>query len=142
MLLYRRLTERTRAFHCRNCTANLRTNIVDFRGFDSSIILILRLGIFVPIGDFPEDLSQAILAGIMLVGKLGVLLEISNSMNPFPSVVHTDTNKLKPIIGFVEPTNLDEDSNRVPPTSHHREHACHRKPAANGACGTSTLDIT
>ena len=39
---------------------------------DSSIILILRGGIPRPIGDFPEILSQAILVGIMLVGRLGV----------------------------------------------------------------------
>ena len=37
-------------------TANLRTNIVDFRGFDSSTILILRGGILISIGDFPEML--------------------------------------------------------------------------------------
>ena len=36
---------------------NLPTNIVDFRGFDSSIIVILRGGILRPIGDFPESLS-------------------------------------------------------------------------------------
>ena len=53
-------------------TANLRTSIMDFRGFDSSIILILRGGILMSIGDFLEDLSQAILVGIMLVGRLGV----------------------------------------------------------------------
>ena len=53
-------------------TANLRTNIMDFRGFDSSIILIVRGGIPRPIGDSPESLSQAILEGIMLVGRLGV----------------------------------------------------------------------
>ena len=53
-------------------TANLRTNIMDFRGFDSSIILILRGGILVSIGDFPESLSQAMLVGLMLVGKPGV----------------------------------------------------------------------
>ena len=41
------------------CTANLPTNIVDFRGFDSSIILIQRGGILRPIGDLPESLSQA-----------------------------------------------------------------------------------
>ena len=52
--------------------ANLRTNIMDFRGFDSSIILIIVGGILMSIGDFPESLSQAILAGIMLVGRLGV----------------------------------------------------------------------
>ena len=36
---------------------------MDFRGFDSSIILILRGGIPRPIGDFPESLSQAMLVG-------------------------------------------------------------------------------
>ena len=53
-------------------TANLRTNIMDFRGFDSSRILILSGGILMPIGDFPESFCQAILVGIMLVGRLGV----------------------------------------------------------------------
>ena len=53
-------------------TANLRTNIMDFRGIDSSIILIVRGRILMSIGDFPESLSQAILVGIMLVGRLGV----------------------------------------------------------------------
>ena len=36
-------------------TANLRTNIMDFRGFHSSLIFILRDGIPRPIGDFPES---------------------------------------------------------------------------------------
>ena len=45
---------------------------MDFRGFDSSIILILRGGLPRPIGDFPESSSQAMLVGTMLVGKLGV----------------------------------------------------------------------
>ena len=53
-------------------TANLRTNIMDFRGFDSSTIFSLRDGILMSIGDFPESLSQAILVGIMLVRRLGV----------------------------------------------------------------------
>ena len=53
-------------------TAILRTNIMDFSGFDSSIILIIRGGTRMSIGDFPESLSQAILVGIMLVGRLGV----------------------------------------------------------------------
>ena len=53
-------------------TANLRTNIMDFRGFDLSIILILRGGIPRPIGISPESLSQAILVGVMLAGGLGV----------------------------------------------------------------------
>ena len=53
-------------------TPNLYANIVDFGGFDSSTILIWRGGISRPIGDFPESLRQAMLVGIMLVGKLGV----------------------------------------------------------------------
>ena len=50
----------------------LPTNIVDFRGFDSSIILILRGGILTCIGNIPESLSQAMLVGVMLVEGLGV----------------------------------------------------------------------
>ena len=52
--------------------ANLPTNIVDFGGFASSIMLCLRGGILMSIGDFPEDSSQAMLVGIMSVGRLGV----------------------------------------------------------------------
>ena len=55
-------------------TANLRPKILDFKGFDSSIILILRGGLFVSVGNFPEIRSQTILAGIILVGRLGVHL--------------------------------------------------------------------
>ena len=62
--------------------ANLRTNIVDFRGFDSSIILILRGGILRPIGNLPESLSQAILVGIMLVGGLGVYEQFPDHPDP------------------------------------------------------------
>ena len=53
-------------------TASLRTKILDFGGFDAGRILILRGGIPRPIGNFLESLSQAILAGILLVGRLGV----------------------------------------------------------------------
>ena len=52
--------------------ANLRTKILAFRGFDASRILSWRVGIPKPIGNFPEDLSQAILVGIILVGRLGL----------------------------------------------------------------------
>ena len=44
-------------------TANLRTKILDFRGFDSCIVLILGGGIPRPTGNSLESLSQAILAG-------------------------------------------------------------------------------
>ena len=58
---------------CRPCyTANLPTNMMDFRGLDSSIILSLRGGIPRPIGNFPESATQAMLVGIMSVGRLGV----------------------------------------------------------------------
>ena len=46
--------------------------LVDFRGFYSSIILDLRGGLLMSIGDFPESLSQAMLVGIVSVGRLGV----------------------------------------------------------------------
>ena len=59
------------------CTAtpNLPTNIVDFRAFDSSTILTLRGGVLMSIRDFPESLTQAMLLGIVLVGRLGVQLQ-------------------------------------------------------------------
>ena len=53
--------------------ANPPTNIVDFSGFDSSIILIVRGGIPRTIGDLLESLSQAMLVGTILVGRLGVM---------------------------------------------------------------------
>ena len=56
------------------CTANLRTKIMDFTGFDSSIILIIRGGIHMSIRISPEVLSQRILAGVILVGRLDVVV--------------------------------------------------------------------
>ena len=53
-------------------TPNLPTKIVDFRGFDSSVILNFRGGMLMSIGNFPESLIQAMLVGIMLVGRLDV----------------------------------------------------------------------
>ena len=53
-------------------TANPHTKILDFRGSYSSRILIVRGGILLSIRNFPESLSQAILAGRFLVGRLGV----------------------------------------------------------------------
>ena len=52
--------------------ANLRTKILDFRGFHSSRILISRGGTLMSLGNLPESLSQRILVGIILVGRLGV----------------------------------------------------------------------
>ena len=56
---------------CRS-TASLRTKILDRRGLDSSRILILRGGIILSIGNFPEIVSQRIFVRIILVGRLGV----------------------------------------------------------------------
>ena len=61
--------------------ANLRTKILDFRGFDSSRTLIARGGIPRPIGNFPKSLSQAILVGIIVVGRLGVK-QIASHVHP------------------------------------------------------------
>ena len=36
-----------------------------------------------------------------------VLFEISDSMKPHPSIFHICTNKLRPAICFLEPTQLD-----------------------------------
>ena len=52
-------------------TANLPTNIVDFRGFDSSIMLCFRCGILMSIGNFPESLSQAMLVGCNVSREIG-----------------------------------------------------------------------
>ena len=53
-------------------TANLCTKILDFRGFEPSIILSLRFEIPRPKGNLQEFLSQQILVGRFLVGRLGV----------------------------------------------------------------------
>ena len=54
--------------------ANLRTKILDLRGFDSITIVSLRGGIPRSIRNFPESLSQGI-----LVGRLGVLRPAGSS---------------------------------------------------------------
>ena len=53
----------------RRSTAHLCTKILDFRGFDSSIILVSRGGILMSTGNLLESLGQAILVGMILVGK-------------------------------------------------------------------------
>ena len=50
-----------------------------FGGFDSSIILIQRGGILMSLGDFPESLSQAMLVGVMLLGRLGVAAQMARA---------------------------------------------------------------
>ena len=39
-----------------------------------------------------------------------VLFEISNSMNPYPSVCHAYTGQVRPVIGLFEPEHLDQVS--------------------------------
>ena len=53
-------------------TVNLRTStkIMNFRGFDSGIVLNFRGGIPRPIGNFPESLSRAIV-GIKVSREVG-----------------------------------------------------------------------
>ena len=53
-------------------TVNLPSNLLDFRGLDSSIIFTSRGEILMSIGVFPESFRQAILVGIILVWRLGV----------------------------------------------------------------------
>ena len=48
-------------------TADLRTKILDFGGFDSGRVLMLRGESLLSIGSFPEILSQRILAGIQML---------------------------------------------------------------------------
>ena len=52
-------------------TPNLPTNIVDFRGFDSSTILVLRGGTLMSVGNSPESLSQAMLGGCNVSREIG-----------------------------------------------------------------------
>ena len=55
-------------------TASLHTEILDFRGFASSRILIFRGGILMSIGNLPANVESTNLsnAGMILVGRLGV----------------------------------------------------------------------
>ena len=63
-------------------TANLRTETLDFGGFDSSIILILRGRILMSTGIFPESSSQRILVGIISIWRLGVNEQFPDHPNP------------------------------------------------------------
>ena len=82
-------------------TPNLPTNIVGFKGFDSSTILILRGGIPRFIGDFPESLTQAMLVGAMLVGGLGVP---GLGLRIDPNLGRTDEINIKSKPDRTEPT--------------------------------------
>ena len=75
-------------------TANLPNEVMDFRGFDASIVLIFRGGILLSIGNFPESLGQAILAGRFLLGRLGASLAVgvlrSQGRMEFVAVMDSD----------------------------------------------------
>ena len=49
---------RSRGAWAEHDTANLRTHIMDFTGLNSSKVLIIRGGILMSIGDFPETYGQ------------------------------------------------------------------------------------
>ena len=74
--------------HASVCTANLRTKIMDSGGSDSSTISILRGGTPRPTRNFLESSSQAILVGIMLVGRLGVYACVCMYTCPEPGETH------------------------------------------------------
>ena len=68
---------------CPNSTANLRTKILDFRGFVPSRILILRGGILLSIRNLTETSSQGVLAGIInLSREIGRALRAVSSASP------------------------------------------------------------
>ena len=69
------------------CIANLRTKIMDFRRFDSSRILNVPGGIPRSIGNLQESLSQAILVGIILVGRLGVALDCTVPISTIITII-------------------------------------------------------
>ena len=52
--------------------ANLLTKIMDFRGFDSSRVLVLWGGVLMSMGNSPEMLSRRLLVGKVLVGRLAL----------------------------------------------------------------------
>ena len=67
-------------------TANLRTTILDFRGFDSSRILILRGGIPMPTGIFLDISSQLNLVEVIMVRRLDVRTHLFCSSRPRCSI--------------------------------------------------------
>ena len=47
-----------------------------------------------------------------------VMLEISNSMQPYLSVFHACASNLRPVINLFDQKKVEEVSNRIPPTFH------------------------
>ena len=82
-------------------TANLSTKTLDFRGSDSSIVLIVRGGILRSTGNSSESLSQAILVGIILVGRLGI-----------PACATAAARRLRLHVLMSDPSNDDQTRSR------------------------------
>ena len=74
-------------------TANLHAKILDFGGFDSNRILMLRGGILMSVGILLEVLNQRILVGIILVGRLGVPIEIMDWTYPATNLSRDNLSK-------------------------------------------------
>ena len=73
-------------------TPNLPTNIVGFRGFDSSVVLILRGGIPRPTGNFPESLSQAMLVGCNVSREIGRTGHAGSARRGYTSLPYSTFN--------------------------------------------------
>ena len=67
--------------HAKPCTDNLRTKMLDFRGFDSSIILSLRGGFIRSTGDFLEIMNERILVCGLFVCGLTAVHQAAISLN-------------------------------------------------------------
>ena len=109
--------------------------ILDFRGFDSSGIFILRAGILMSIRDFPEVLSQQILADIILVGRFrSQPPEFQNhppeSQKPAPRVRRSQLESLG--------SQLPESQNPAPRVSEASPPGCRSRVGRTGVCEQNT----
>ena len=91
-------------------TANLHAKMIGFAGIDSSMILISRGGIPRPVGNSPESLSQAILVGIILVGRLGAFPPLC----PTPSSLHYFARRILTVTdSCAHRANADSDKRKL-----------------------------
>ena len=82
--------------------ASLRTMTLDFRGFDSIIILVLRGGIPRPEGDFLETLRQGIVVWRFLVRRLAVVVMRPNPLQR-QSLVAIRITTLQQVLELLQP---------------------------------------
>ena len=118
---------RRRSSAARNgaATANLHTKILDFRGYDSSRILLQRGGILMSIGNFLESLSPRILVGIILViREIGrrsscarVTVRASRAVSGEGDLVAPSTNTPPSGFGACERSRVESSHRRAPPSS-------------------------